>query len=122
MVSSRASSHRCSLRCSAPTSSDLSVLARGGDDLAERRDQQIEVGLRRDDRGREPDGLAVRLLGQDPLAQQGFGELTAGHLVRRDVDAGPQAARTYGVDAVPDQAGQPVVQLLAELRGALLEL
>src|SRR6185312_4187275 len=94
----------------------------GGDDLAERVDEQVDVGLAGHDRRREADGLAVGLLGQDPLAQQGFGEVAAGHLVGRDVDPGPQAARADGVDAMADQVGEADVELLAELGRALLEL
>ena len=61
-------------------------------------------------------------LARIPLASRASVNVAAGHLVRRDVDAGPQAAGADGVDAVADQAGQPVVQLLAELGRALLEL
>src|SRR4051794_30762884 len=71
---------------------------------------------------RAPGDTPLGLLGEDPLGQQRLGDLPPGHLVRCDVDAGPQTPGAHGVDALADQVGEPDVQLLAELRGALLEL
>ena len=55
---------------------------------------------------READGLAVRLLGEDALAEQSLADLTAGGDAAVDVDAGPQAADAHGVEAVADQGGR----------------
>ena len=61
--------------------------------FSERVDEQVDVVLGGDERGREADGLAVGLLGQDAVGEERLGDLAAGAERRVDVDAGPQPAR-----------------------------